>query len=141
GRIAREIHDGVAQLIYMMSLITETCAALVERLASISEEEAQMLAPLAERLDKLVTISKQALWETRHYMFTLKPLISGSTTLTQMLTNQLHEFEAISGLPVRLEVEGSEEAANGDQRRARKIAQVGTAIFRITQEALTNAYK
>jgi len=74
-------------------------------------------------------------------MFTLKPLISGTSTLTQMLTNQLREFEAISGLPAHLEVEGAEETPNGDQRRARKIAQVGTAVFRITQEALTNAYK
>jgi signal transduction histidine kinase len=58
-----------------------------------------------------------------------------------MLTNQLREFEAISGLPAHLEVEGVEERPNGDQRRARKTAQVGTAVFRITQEALTNAYK
>lgn len=141
GRIAREIHDGIAQLIYMLSLSSETCVALLKRIAGTSEEEAQMLAPVAERLDKLVTISKQALWETRHYMFTLKPLMSGSTTMTQMLTNQLREFEAISGLPAHLEVQGSEIPSNGDQRHARKIAQVGTAIFRITQEALTNAYK
>ena len=141
GRIAREIHDGVAQLIYMLSLNSETCAALLQRIADASEEDAQALAPVAERLDKMVTISKQALWETRHYMFTLKPLMSGTTTLTQMLANQLREFEAISGLPAHLEVEGSEASPNGDQRRARKTAQVGTAIFRITQEALTNAYK
>jgi signal transduction histidine kinase len=141
GRIAREIHDGVAQLIYMLSLSSETCVALLRRITETSEEEAHMLAPVSERLDKLVTISKQALWETRHYMFTLKPLMSGSTTMTQMITNQLHEFEAISGLPVYLEVHGIEIASNGDQRHARKIAQVGTAIFRITQEALTNAYK
>jgi signal transduction histidine kinase len=141
GRIAREIHDGIAQLIYMLSLNSETCATLLQRIADASTEEARMLAPVAERLDKVVTISKQALWETRHYMFTLKPLMSGTTTLTQMLTNQLREFEAISGLPAYLEVEGIEAAPNGDQRRARKIAQVGTAIFRITQEALTNTYK
>ena len=141
GRIAREIHDGIAQLIYMLSLSSETCVALLKRIADTSTEEALMLAPVAERLDKLVTISKQALWETRHYMFTLKPLMSGSTTLTQMLTNQLHEFEAISGLPAHLEVQGTEVSFNSDQRHSRKIAQVGTAIFRITQEALTNAYK
>jgi len=141
GRIAREIHDGIAQLIYMLSLNSETCAALLQRIADASEEDAQALAPVAERLDKMVTISKQALWETRHYIFTLKPLMSGSTTLTQMLTNQLREFEAISGLPAHLEVEGVEASPNGDQRRVRKTAQVGTAIFRITQEALTNAYK
>ncbi|HYB01660.1 MAG TPA: GAF domain-containing sensor histidine kinase [Ktedonobacteraceae bacterium] len=141
GRIAREIHDGIAQLIYMLSLSSETCVALLRRISETSTEEASMLAPVSERLDKLVTISKQALWETRHYMFTLKPLMSGSTTLTQMVTNQLHEFEAISGLPVELAVQGTEAASNGDQRHARKIARVGTAIFRITQEALTNAYK
>ncbi len=140
-RIAREIHDGIAQLIYMLSLNSETCATLLARIADTSTEESLMLAPVAERLDKLVTISKQALWETRHYMFTLKPLMSGTTTLTQMLTNQLREFEAISGLPARLEVEGIEASPNGDQKRSRKTAQVGTAIFRITQEALTNAYK
>jgi signal transduction histidine kinase len=141
GRIAREIHDGIAQLIYMLSLNSETCVTLLKRIADATTEESLMLAPVAERLDKLVTISKQALWETRHYMFTLKPLMSGTTTLTQMLTNQLREFEAISGLPARLEVEGTEASPNGDQRRMRKTAQVGTAIFRITQEALTNAYK
>ncbi len=141
GRVAREIHDGIAQLLYMLSLNTETCVALVQRLADASEEESQALAPIAERLDRLVTISKQALWETRHYMFTLKPLISGASTVTQMLTDQLHEFESISGLPVKFVVEGKEEAPNGDKRRARRHARVGTAIFRITQEALTNAYK
>ena len=141
GRIAREIHDGIAQLIYMLSLSSETCVALLRRISDTSTEESLMLAPVAERLDKLVTISKQALWETRHYMFTLKPLMSGSTTLTQMLTNQVREFEAISGLPVHLEAQGIEVSSNGDQRHSRKIAQVGTAIFRITQEALTNAYK
>jgi len=141
GRIAREIHDGIAQLIYMLSLNTETCVALARRIEEASDEDAGVLHPLTERLEKLVTISKQALWETRHHMFSLKPLVSGTTTLTRILTNQLHEFEAISGLPVHFEVEGSEETPNGDQRRTRAIVQAGTAIFRITQEALTNAYK
>ncbi|HAG98482.1 MAG TPA: hypothetical protein DCL75_06400 [Ktedonobacter sp.] len=143
GRIAREIHDGVAQLVYMLSLNAETSAAQAHRIAEASEDEEdkEVLIPLAQRLDSLVTISKQALWETRQYMFTLKPLISGNMTLTQMLTSQLREFEAISGLPVQFEVEGDEEAANGDRRHTQKMAQVGTAVFRITQEALTNAYK
>ena len=144
GRVAREIHDGIAQLIYMLSLNTETCAALVQRIVDVpdnSGNKEQALLLIAQQLNKLVTISKQALWETRHYMFTLKPLISGTSTLTQMLANQLHEFESISGLPVQFIIEGSEEPPNGDKQRARRQAQVGTAIFRITQEALTNAYK
>ncbi len=141
SRIAREIHDGIAQLIYMLSLTTETCATQAHRIAEASEEDAELLTPLAERLDKLVAISKQALWETRNYMFSLKPLMSGATTLTQMLSNQVHEFEAISDLPVLLEVEGADEPPGEDRRRTRRQAQVGAAIFRIVQEALTNAYK
>ncbi|HXR65835.1 MAG TPA: GAF domain-containing sensor histidine kinase [Ktedonobacteraceae bacterium] len=141
GRIAREIHDGIAQLLYMLSLNSETCLALVERTVDAAEPGNDSLAPVKEFLEKQVTISKQALWETRHYMFTLQPLITGNTTLTQMLTNQLQEFEAISGLPTHLEIEGQEEALNGDQRRNQRRLQVGTALFRITQEALTNAYK
>jgi signal transduction histidine kinase len=141
GRIAREIHDGIAQLLYMLSLNSETCLALVERAQSTPGQENSALEAVKQYLEKQVTISKQALWETRHYMFTLQPLISGATTLTQMLTTQLSEFEAISGLPARLEVEGNEETFNGDARRNQRRVQVGTTIFRITQEALTNAYK
>lgn len=142
GRIAREMHDGVAQLVYMLSFHTETCAALSLRL----EEElpipaGSQLKPLTERLDKLVNISKQALWETRHYMFTLKPLISGTTTISEMLTNQVREFEAISGISAQLEIIGQEKTISGELQQRRKITRVGTAIFRITQEALSNAYK
>ncbi len=141
GRIAREIHDGIAQLVYMLSLNAETCQAQAYRIAAASEEDAELITPLAERLGKLVTVSKQALWETRTYMFSLKPLMSGTTNLTQMITNQVREFEAISSLPVHLEITGNEERPEGDSRRARRYAQAGTAIFRIVQEALTNAYK
>lgn len=141
SRIAREIHDGIAQLLYMLSLNSETCLELVERTATATESEHYALLPVKEYLEKQVAISKQALWETRHYMFTLQPLIAGNTTLTQMLTTQLQEFEAISGLPAHLQVEGQEQALNGDQRHNQRRLQVGTALFRITQEALTNAYK
>ncbi len=140
-RIAREIHDGIAQIVYMLSLNAETCATQAHRIVEASEEDAELVTPLAERLDKLVTVSKQALWETRNYMFSLKPLMSGTTTLTQMLTNQLREFETISDLPVHLEIMGTEKSNADDRKAAYRQAQVGAAIFRIVQEALTNAYK
>ncbi len=37
GRIAREIHDGIAQLIYMLSLSSETCVALLRRITDTSD--------------------------------------------------------------------------------------------------------
>ncbi len=139
GRIAREMHDGIAQLTYMLSLQAETCQAQAQRIADESETGFKLITPLAERLGKLVKISKQALWETRNSMFSLKPSINGHTTLTQMLSNQIREFEAISDLPTRLIVEGDEEKI--DTRYTRRHAQIGTAFFGIVQEALTNAYK
>ena len=139
GRIAREIHDGIAQLLYMLSLNSETGLALTERISGGNGNDA--LTSLKGSLEKQVAISKQALWETRHYMFTLQPLINGNTTLAQMLTTQIHEFEAISGLKTVLKIEGQAEAFSGDAKRNQRRLQVGTAIFRITQEALTNAYK
>jgi signal transduction histidine kinase len=75
SRIAREIHDGIAQLVYMLSLQVETCVAQSHRSAEAAAEDAELIKPLSERLTKLVTLSKQALWETRNYMFSLKPLI------------------------------------------------------------------
>ena len=143
GRIAREIHDGIAQLLYMLSLNSETDLALLERVTGTARSESSALTSLKQSLEKQVTISKQALWETRHYMFTLQPLMNGDTTLAQMLTTQIREFEAISGLKARLKIEGQEEEAplNGDPQRKQRRVQVGTALFRITQEALTNAYK
>jgi signal transduction histidine kinase len=141
SRIAREIHDGIAQLVYMLSLQAETCVAQSQHIAEAAEEDAELIAPLAERLAKLVTLSKQALWETRNYMFSLKPLMSGASTLEQMLATQVREFEAISGLPVQLEIEGVAQPRGEDRRLASRQARVGATIFRIVQEALTNAYK
>jgi signal transduction histidine kinase len=139
GRIAREIHDGIAQLLYMLSLNSETGLALIERTSSTDENET--LRSLKETLERQVAISKQALWETRHYMFTLQPLINGNVTLAQMLTTQIHEFTTISGLATHLTIEGQPEGFGGNASRNQRRLQVGTAIFRITQEALTNAYK
>jgi signal transduction histidine kinase len=143
NRIAREMHDGVAQLLYMLSLSSETCQAQVERVATQARDQdmALALASVSQNLEKLVTISKQALWETRYYMFMLKPMLGGNASLTQMLTSQLREFEAISGLQTHIEIEGEEKPLNGDQQYNQRLMQAGMAIFRITQEGLTNAYK
>lgn len=140
GRIAREIHDGIAQLVYMLSLNAETCQAQALRITEASEEGAELVTPLADRLSKLVTISKQALWEIR-YLFSLESLMSGVTTLTQTLTNQMREFESISDLPTIIEISGEEFQPTSAKRREQHYEQVCTALFRILQETLSNIYK
>ncbi|GHO43197.1 sensor histidine kinase [Ktedonospora formicarum] len=141
NRIAREIHDGVAQLIYILKISTETCVAYTQRLIEASEEDAEMLRPLEDRLKKLILLSKQALWETRSYMFSLKPLNQEHLTLHQMLESQLREFQTISELSTNLHMEGIEINIDGDGERARHLERVHATIFRIVQESLTNAYK
>lgn len=51
SRISREIHDGIAQSIYMLSLNLETCADLAQR----QRQE------LTQRLEGLVSLSKETL--------------------------------------------------------------------------------
>lgn len=123
GRIAREIHDGIAQSLYMLSLNLETLAELAER------EDASRLN---ERLSELVGLSKQTLWEVRHYIFDLKPLLDGQQSVVDTLRNQVREFRAVSGLAVELEVRGPEREVP---------LPVRAALYRIAQEALANVFK
>jgi signal transduction histidine kinase len=122
GRIAREIHDGIAQSIYALSLSLETCADLAER----------EKGPLREQLAKLVPLAKSTLLETRHYIYDLKPLLSGEGSLVTMAENQVKEFQMVTGLPVELNV-------IGEPRRV-SVA-VATGCYRIVQEGLANILK
>jgi signal transduction histidine kinase len=121
SRIAREIHDGIAQSIYMLTLNLEKAA-----------EVASGDQKLGERLGKLVGLAKETLLEVRHYIFDLKPLLSGDVSLSSTIQSQVREFSTVSGLPVQLEVEGEE----------RKVPlAVGSSLYRIAQEALANVYR
>ncbi len=121
SRIAREIHDGVAQSIYMLSLNLEAAA-----------DTAGSQPEVSDRLQSLVGLAKQTLMEVRHYIFDLKPLLDGQTGVAAALKNQAREFTAVAGLPVVVEVTGDER-----ELPAAKSA----AIYRITQEALSNVYR
>jgi signal transduction histidine kinase len=121
SRIAREIHDGIAQSIYMLSLNLEKAAETTR-----GDEN------LGPHLGRLVGLAKEALLEVRHYIFDLKPLLSGDAGLTSTIQAQVQEFTAVSGLPVELKIEGEE----------RKVPlAVGSSLYRIAQEALANIYR
>ena len=120
SRIAREIHDGIAQSIYMLSLSLETAVDEVD-------DEA-----VNERLRRLVTIAKQTLLEVRHYIFDLKPLLEGQTGVSAALRNQARELTAVSELPVSVDVIGEEVELPLAMR---------AAVYRIAQEALSNVYR
>ena len=122
SRIAREIHDGVAQSIYMLSLNLETAADLA----------AKKREDLPERLDSLVSLSKSTLLEVRHYIYDLKPYLDGDRSMASMLENIIREFRTVARVDAALETKG--------QERHVPIA-TATALYRLTQEALANAFK
>ena len=121
-RMAREIHDGIAQSIYALSLNIETCADLAEQEGS----------QLRERLKSLVPTAKKTLLETRHYIYDLKPLLSGEGDLASIAQSQVREFETVARMPVELSM-------NGDLQEV--PVTVATGIYRILQEALANILK
>ena len=120
-RIAREIHDGIAQSMYMLSLNLEA-----------AHESAGADSEVGKRLGRLVHLAKQILLEVRQYIFDLKPLISREETISTVLRKQAEEFALVSGIPVSVDVQGDELALPLSH---------GAALYRITQEALANAYR
>jgi signal transduction histidine kinase len=122
ARIAREIHDGMAQSLYMLSLGLEACTDAAQ------EEHGE----LARRLQSLTGVSKQALWEARRYIFDLTPAAAGEASLLIMLENLTREFETVSRVPVTLAVEGEQRPASAGR---------AATLYRIAQESLANVFK
>jgi signal transduction histidine kinase len=121
-RIAREIHDGIAQSVYALTLSLETCAELA------GKEK----GPIGEQLQRLVPLAKNTLLETRHYIFDLKPLLSGESDLVAMAQNQVNEYGVVSGMRVRLSANGAAPEVS---------LQVASGLYRILQESLANILK
>jgi two-component system NarL family sensor kinase len=120
ARIAREIHDGTAQSLYMVTLNLEATA------------EATQEPAIAERLKQLLVVVRSTLMEVRGYMFDLRPLLAGSGGLPDALREQVDEFAKVANLPVSLSIEGDLPQLSTAQ---------STAIYRIAQEALANVFQ
>ncbi|HEY8172940.1 MAG TPA: sensor histidine kinase [Dehalococcoidia bacterium] len=121
-RIAREIHDGIAQMVYMLSLSLETAA---DRVGGDPEEQRR-------RLQDLTAVAKNALWEVRQYIFDLRPLLSGDEGLVGAIQGQVKEFQAVSDLPVELTVDGTPE---------KLPMETSAGLYRIAQEGLGNIFR
>jgi len=121
ARIAREVHDGIAQSIYMLSLNLEA-----------STEAAGPGSALGRKLAGLVRLAKEALLEVRQYIFDLRPLLAREETISTAIRTQVEEFSTISGIPVSVDVAGTETDLPISH---------SAALYRIAQEALANVYR
>ena len=120
-RLAREVHDGIAQSLFAVSINLEAVAESTERGSK-----------LRARLDNLTLLARETLLEVRSYIFDLRPLFAGQDGVGAALRKQAQTFSKASGLPVSVEVVGDHQSLAADQ---------GAALYRITQEALSNVFR
>ena len=121
-RIARDMHDGPAQLLANLVLKAE----IVERVFDLDRD-----AAMAELADFKATV-RVALEETRKLIFDLRPMTLDDLGLVPTLRKFVVDFERASSVRTRLNVVGAERRLPRD---------LEATLFRIVQEALTNARK
>ncbi|MBV9323288.1 MAG: sensor histidine kinase [Chloroflexi bacterium] len=130
-RVARELHDEAGQA------LTAVIIGLERGLASMPEVYAADL-PIQPRqlISNLRDLAAQTLDEVRKLALELRPSVLDDLGLVAALRQYVRATEERSGLQAQLTVAGWDE--NTD---ARLPAEIETALFRIAQEALTNAIR
>lgn len=119
-RLAREIHDGVAQEIASLGYV-------VDDLSAVTTEQRQraMLAELRREITRVVS-------ELRLSIFDLRSEIDPSAGLGSALSDYVRSIGARSDMTVHLTL---------DEAPTRLRSEVETELLRISQEAITNARK
>jgi signal transduction histidine kinase len=122
SRLARELHDSVAQLLYSVTLYAEAAAELLD-----SGETQTAAAHLRELRDT----AQEALREMRLLIFELHRPALEKSGLAAALQARLDAVERRGGMVAELLVEGSEQLP----------PQIQAELYNIAQEALNNALK
>jgi len=122
-RIAREIHDGPAQSLANVVLRTE----IVERM--LVRQEFQMVQ---HEIVDLKTQVRAGLEEIRKTIFNLRPMALDDLGLVPALRKFIQDFEDRLHIHTSFDVKGKEQ---------RLSSAMEAAIYRLVQEAFTNAAK
>lgn len=122
-RIAREIHDGVAQQSYALALGLETAAELARR---------GDLDGLRRQLPPLEKLARQALLEVRQYVAEARPLVLGERTLAAALAGLAREYATVTGIDIEVAL---------PEREPHLPPSRESALYRIAQESLSNVFK
>jgi signal transduction histidine kinase len=120
-RLARELHDSVAQTMASAVLIAEAAGRLLEHNPTRAREHVL----------KVVELTRHAMDELRGVVFELRPAALEKEGLVPALRKHADVLERVHGVRIGIE-------AASDQRLEPKVEQ---ALFRIAQEALGNAIK
>lgn len=121
-RLARELHDSVAQSLYSMVLLAEGG----RRLAGAGD-----MKSVQDYFSDFEEITLQALKEMRLLLFQLRPPVLEREGLVVALQQRLDAVEGRAGTKVRFLVDGEIELTAAEEE----------AFYGIAQEALNNALK
>ncbi len=122
NRLARDLHDSVAQTLYGLTLQSEAAA----RKLSSGELDAT-----AEYLQQIKESAQQTLVETRLLIYELRPQVLEAEGLAAALNARLEAVERRSGIAAQLDIGGLPDLP----------PQVETNLYRILLEALNNSLK
>jgi len=120
GRLAREMHDGVAQDIAYLGYAVDALAAGAD-----TDEQRQQLESLRLRITGVVA-------EVRKSVLTLRTQVGASESLGAGLGRLARHLGEVSGIPIQVTV---------DERTHRLRPEVEAELLRIGQEAMNNAVK
>jgi len=120
GRLAREMHDGVAQDIAYLGYLVDALAAGAD-----TDGQRLQLESLRQRITGVVA-------EIRKSVLTLRTQVGASESLGAGLGRLARHLGDVSGLPIQVTV---------DERTTRLRPEVEAELLRIGQEAMNNAVK
>jgi signal transduction histidine kinase len=122
NRLARELHDSVAQALYSINLFTD---------ATLMAWETNKPEVVEENLGELADLSRQAMADMRLLIFELRPPALQEVGLVAALQSRLNAVETRTGMQAVIQFDGAFHLS----------AEQEDQLYRITQEALNNVIK
>ncbi|MBN2404248.1 MAG: GAF domain-containing sensor histidine kinase, partial [Coriobacteriia bacterium] len=121
-RIAREMHDGIAQSLFSISLGIEVCKKQVYRDPG----------SVADRLDELQSMLEDSMGELRRYIYDLRPAKLQELGLAGAIKYWLKEIVPADKIHGSIAVDGKLRVIS---------AEAEACLYRVAREAVTNAVK
>ena len=122
NRLARELHDSVAQSMYGVTLLAEVASQLLS---------SGRVDQIAGHLGELKDTARESLAEMRLLIYQLRPPVLEEEGLASALQARLEAVESRAGLETEFNLAGEPTLSS----------EVEEALFRIAQEALNNVLK